>query len=184
MPTRFTAVLVAALALAACEVPFAPKWNVDVLFPLQYPDVVLQSQVPGGLLPTTNVSFTAPVDSQDVSDALEQIREQEIDTLRAAVILVNAAPITGTIEISLASQRAALFSGNGPTAVTVSLPIRVTAGDTARVTIDPGVLQNASRLYFQTRGTMRSNTGAILVLTPADRFSLGVNLTANVKFSK
>jgi hypothetical protein len=185
MKTRIAAApLAALLALAACEVPLAPKWNIDVLFPLQYPDVILQNQVPGGLLPPTNVSFTAPVDSQDVVDALEEIQSQEIDTLRAAVILVNSGQITGTLEISVASVRAALFTGNGPTVATVSLPIRVTTGDTARVSINPGLLQNASRLYFQTRGTMRSNTGGVIALGPADRFSIGVNLTANVKFSK
>jgi len=174
----------ALLSLSACEdIPFAPKWNIDLLFPLQYPDVVLQDQVPGGLLPPTDVNFTAPVDSQDVEDALEEIREQDIDTLRAAVILVNSADIEGTLNISVASVRSALFTGNGPTVVTVSMPIRVTAGDTVRVTISPSLLQNASRLYFQTGGTMRSRAG-VIVLGPTDRFSIGVNLTANVKFSQ
>lgn len=175
---------VAFIALAACEVPLAPKWNVDVFFPIKYPDVPLANYAgPGGIIPTTNTNFTTPADSDDVSDATRQVFDQDIDTLKAAVIFSNTANLTGTMDISIAALKANLFSANTSQAVTVTVPIKVTAGDTTRVTVNTTLFKNAQKLYTQTRGTMRAASSPIVV-TSTDKLTLGVDLTANVKFSK
>jgi hypothetical protein len=183
MRTKHAALLAAALFLA-CSLPLAPRWNVDVFFPIKYPDVQLSQYAgPGGVIPNVNTNFTTPADSSPVSAATRQVFDQDIDTLKAAVIFANTANLTGSMDISIAALKANLFSANPAQAVTVTIPIRVTTGDTARVTVNTTLFKNAQTLYTQTRGTMRAASGPIVV-TPSDKLTLGVDLTANVKFSK
>jgi hypothetical protein len=186
MRMRHAALLaVLMFTFGACEIPFAPKWNVDLFFPVKYPDVQLtQYAGPGGVIPPVNVTFTAPADSDDVSDATREIFDKDIDSLKAEVVFANTTNIAGNLDISIAANRAFLFSTNAAQAVTVSIPIRVTSGDTTRVQVNTSLFKSAQRLYTQTRGTMRSNTGAILVVGATDKLSLAVDLTASIKVSK
>jgi len=186
MRIRHAVPFAALLLFAACEVPLAPKWNVDLFFPIKYPDVALSQYAgPGGVIPTTTVTFTTPADSDAVSDATRQIFEEDIDSLKAEVILANSANITGSMDISIAASRFNLFSTNPALAVTVTLPIRVTAGDTVRIpNVNTTLFQQAQALFTQTRGSMRAAGGAPIFVTANDKLSLGVDLTANVKFSK
>ena len=97
------AALFAVASILACSVPLAPRWNVDVFFPIKYPDVQLANYAPGGIIPTTNTNFTTPADSSAVSDATRQVFDQDIDTLKAAVIFSNSANLTGSMDISIAA---------------------------------------------------------------------------------
>jgi hypothetical protein len=182
MRMRHAALGVAALLITACEVPLAPKWNVDVFFPIKYPDVQLSQY--GSTIPPFDVTFTFPVDSDAVSDATRQIFDEQIDTLKADVILANSTNIVGTLTVSIAASQANLFSTNSALAVTVNKNILVTAGDTTRQVVNTDLFKNATKLYTRTRITMRSATGAPLVVTANDKVTLGVDLTANVKLSK
>ena len=174
---------IALLTTGACDIPYAPKWNVDVFFPIRYPDVQLAQY--GSFVPNFNVTYTTPVDSQNVSDATRQIFDEEIDTLKADVIFANTTNITGTLDISIAAVRSNLFSTNSALAVTVTVPIRITPGDTTRLSpVNTNLFKQATRLYTQSRATMRSATGTPLALTANDRLSVGIDLTASVKMSK
>ena len=173
----------ALVALAACDgVPYAPKWNIDVFFPIKYPDVQL-AQV-SGVVPPFNVTFTAPTDSQNVSDATREILDKDLDSLKAEVVFSTATNITGTMDLSISANRAFLFSTNPAQAVTVTVPVRVTAGDTTRLQVNTALFKNAQKLYTQSRGTVRSASASTLTMGPSDRISVGVDLTANIKMSK
>jgi hypothetical protein len=174
---------VALLTFGACEIPNAPKWNIDVFFPIRYPDVQLSQY--GAAIPPFDVTYTFPVDSQNVSNATRQIFDEEIDSLKADVILANTTNIAGTLTVSIAASRSNLFSSNATLAVTVPILLKVTAGDTTRIpAINTTLFRQATKIYTQTRVTMRSATGAPLGLTANDKLSIGVDLTANVKMSK
>ena len=69
-------------------------------------------------------------------------------------------------------------------AATLSVPIRVTAGDTARFTVNTALFRTAQKLYTQSRATMRSSTGGVVPLGAADKLSVGVNLTASMRVSQ
>jgi hypothetical protein len=185
MRTKRAALLAAIfLAMAGCSVPLAPKWNVDVFFPIRYPDVQLSQYAgPGGVIPPVTITFTTPADSDNVSDATRQVFDQDIDTLKAKVILVNTADLTGSLTVSIAAVKSNLFSANPNLAVTVTMPLRVTAGDTIPVTVNTTLFKSAQKLYTQTSGSMRASNTSIVV-TPSDKLQLGVDLTANIKFSK
>jgi hypothetical protein len=183
MPLRQVLLVAAAAACAqACEVPYAPKWNVDVFFPIRYPDVPL-SQF-GPTIPPFSITFTTPADSDAVSDATRQILDQDIDSLRADFIFQNATNVRDSITVSVSPNRAFLFSTNPAQAVTVTIQLRVTAGDTIRRTVNPALFKTAQTLYTQTRGSIRSGTGGLLPVGANDVFRLGVDLTANVRMSK
>lgn len=169
-------------ALVACEVPYAPKWNADLFFPVRFPDVAIDQF--GPVVPPTNTAFTAPLDSQVVSSGTREIFDQRIDTLKAEILFSTQTNIVGTLDISVTPVRADLFSTNPGLAVTVTVPIRVTAGDTTRVTVNTNLFRTATVLYLQSRGTMRSNTGNVLPVTSVDKLVVGLDLTASVKVSQ
>jgi hypothetical protein len=183
---RMSRVIIAGLALAAataCDgLPYAPKWNVDVFFPIKYPDVQL-SQV-SGIVPPFSVTFTTPADSQNVSDATREILQKDLDTLKAEVVFSTTTNITGTLNISISPNRAFLFSTNPAQAVTIAVPVRVTPGDTTRLLINTGLLKNAQKIYTQSSGNIRSNSATTITMGPNDKLSVGVDLTANIKMSK
>lgn len=171
-----------ALLVLGCDNLSAPKWNADIFFPIKYPDVQLNQYGPA--VPPSNVTFTSPVDSQTVSDATREIFDRNIDTLRAEVILATSTNITGTLELTISNNRAFLFSTLPTQAATLSVPIRVTAGDTTRFTLNTTLFRTAQKLYTQSRATMRSSTGGIVPLSAADKLSVGVNLTASLRVSQ
>jgi len=172
----------AAILVWGCDNLSAPKWNADVYFPIRYPDVQLSQY--GAAVPPTTVTFTSPVDSQTVSDATREIFDRDIDTLRAEVVVATSTNITGTLDISITNNRAFLFSSLPSQAATLSVPIRVTAGDTTRFTVNTVLFRSAQKLYTQSRATMRSTTGGLVPLTSADKLSVGVNLTASMRVSQ
>ena len=187
MSTRCATRLAAAaffLGLCACQVPGAPKWNVDVYFPIQYPYVPWSQYAPGGFIPTTTVNFQTPPDSQMVSSTTQQVFSQDIDTLKADVILVNSANVTGNLTISIAGSKANLFSANPSLAVTATLPVRVTPGDTSHYTVNTTLFQQAQWLYTETKASVKSGGATPTPVSAKDSLGIGVNLTANVKFSK
>ncbi len=188
MRMKYAAVLAATLfTAAACEIPLAPKWNIDVFFPLKYPDVQLSQYAgPGGVIPTTPTAFTTPADSDDVADATAQVLDQDIASIKADLIFINQTNVLGNLRISLAPNRLALNSTNPAQAVTVTIPLHITpaTGDTIHVNVNPDLFANANKIYTQSSGDMRSGTGGLLIVGPTDRFRISVDLTANVPFSK
>ena len=172
------------LGITACQVPGAPTWNVDVFFPIKYPYVAWSQYAPGGFIPTSTITFQTSPDSQAVSSSTQQVFSQNIDTLKADVILVNSANATGTITISIAASQANLFSANPSLAVTATLPIRVTAGDTSHYTVNTTLFQQAQKLYTETKASVKSGGATPTPVTAKDSLGISVDLTANVKFSK
>ena len=183
---RVSSVVVAGLALvvlAACDgLPYAPKWNVDVYFPIRYPDIQL-SQV-SGVIPPFNVTFTTPADSQNVTDGTREILDKDLDSLKAEVVFTTTTNITGSIDISISPNRAFLFSNLPTQAVTVTVPVRVTPGDTTRLVVNANLFKSAQKLYTQTKGTLRSASATAIAMGPNDKITIGVDLTANIKMSK
>ena len=135
------------------------------------------------VIPPSNVSFTTAMDSDVVSSGTRQILDEDIDSLKADVIFSTQTNIAGTLDVSIAPAKANLFSVNPALALTVTIPLRVTAGDTSHVTVNIGLFKQANVLYTQSRATVRSNSG-FLTVGPSDKLTLRVDLTANVKLSK
>ncbi len=185
--TRAALLAVTLFSLGACEVPGAPKWDIDLYFPIKYPDIPLSTFAVGGTILPGNIAFTTPVDSSDISDATLEILDQELTALTAEVIFSNQTNVAGNLEISMSPNRAFLFSSNPAQAVTFNInPLHITpaAGDTTRITVLRTLFNNASKIYTQSRGNIRSGTGAPLPVSASNRFTLGVDLTATIPFSK
>ena len=183
MNTTFSRALVAAglLSVAGCEAgPLSPEWDIEVFFPLRFPDVLLQDHAPGNLLPPVDVSFTAAVESEDISDATAEILDQDIDQIRAQFIFATPTNIRGSLDLSFAPVQGDLFSTDPNRAVTLTIPLRQTTGDTTEVTVATSLLTQANVIFLQSRGTVRSGTGSILTIGPNDVLQLRVNLTATV----
>ena len=172
----------AAILVCGCDNLSAPRWNVDVFFPIRYPDVQLNQYGPA--VPPSNVTFTSPVDSQTVAGATKEVLDRDIDTLRAAVVLATSTNITGTLDLTITNNKAFLFSTVPTQAATFTVPIRVTAGDTTRFTVNTVLFRTAQKLYTQSRATMRSSTGGLVPLSSADKLSVAVNFTASMRVSQ
>lgn len=176
------------LGIAACHVPMAPKWNADLFFPINYPDVALANFVPGGTVPPIAVAFNTPVQNQTVQGATQQVlTSQDLKSLSADIIIANSVNINGQIVMSVASNPAFLCGGssaNPSQSLTVPINLTQTAGDTTHVVADLSVFQNASVLYYQTCASLQSPSAGGTTITAADSLSLAVNLFATVQVSR
>jgi hypothetical protein len=195
--------------VAACSnVPFAPTWSADFFLPIQFADVALggpSGVAPGGVIPPVNVTSTSPVDSQDVSGATKQILDESVNSIGADVVFATSADLTGSVQISVSPNKADLFSTDPTKAMTTTVTIRKTAGDTSHVTANVSLFQSQNQtgtctincgnnsngpsavntLYSQSKTTVACRTGATCSgLTASDKLVLGVNLTVNVAVSK
>jgi hypothetical protein len=176
--------LLAMVALAACG-EFGPSWTVDLFVPIRYPDVQLVDYAIGGVIPPVDLSFTSPQESQDMSGIIDQVLSSDLVGVEAEVLFATPSNVSGQIEVSVAPIAANLFSTNPNLAFTVTVPVRVTAGDTIASTIPVALLQTAQgeavpTLFYQTRGTLRGAGGAGTTVGVNDILSLGVNLVLTV----
>lgn len=182
MPRRVLC-LVALLGALACDIPGAPKWSADFLFPLDVPDIVLADYGVGGVIPPTDVTFVTPIESQDVSSGLsEKILSEDITAISAEIISGTDVNVTGTVTFTIATDPANLFSANPQQAVTVQFPIA--AVDTTRVTADPTLFKNAATLYYQSSVTARGASPGGTPVSAGDNVRLGANIFATIPVSK
>ena len=173
------------VAAVACDGgPLAPKWDIQVFFPLRFPDVDLQNHAPGGLLPPFDVAFTDSIASKPISNATEEILSQDIKEIEAHFIFATTSQIAGSLDLTFAPVATDLFSADPDRAVTLTIPMRQTLGDTPVVSVPPALLTQATTVFLQSRGTLRSATGAILTLGPGDIIQLRVNLIARLPLVK
>jgi hypothetical protein len=190
MRSKWTVVLslgIGLAAVAACkDVPLAPKWNADLFFPIQFADVALGGTggvAPGGIIPPVSVSDTSSIDSQDISGATKQILDEDVNSIKADVIFSNTVNLTGSIVISVSPNQFDLFSSDPSRALTVTIPVHQTAGDTLHTTANVNVFKNQNVLYSQSRTTVACGAG-LCAVTSNDKLQIGVNLTANVAISQ
>jgi hypothetical protein len=181
--TRRVLAVAALLGALACDIPGAPKWSADFLFPLDVPDIVLADYGVGGVIPPTDVTFATPIESQDVSGGLSaQILGEDITSISAEIISGTDVNVTGTVTFSIATDPANLFSANPLQAVTVQFPIAV--ADTTVVTADPALFRNATTLYYQSSVTARGASPGGTPVAPGDDVRLGANIFARIPVSK
>lgn len=176
--------VVGLVGLAACDVPLAPKWTVDITFPVDFPAVAVADYAVAGQIPSGSISFNGPVTTQDVQGATDQVLSEDLKSLHAEIVLVNDVQISGQIVISVASASGNLFSTYPGLALTDTITVRPTAGDTSYVTADLGLFQNAQTLYFQTKGTIASTSPSGTSVGPTDSLQVRMNLFATVQLSK
>lgn len=168
------------LLAAACE--GLPRWNVELFFPFQYPDIVVANDLAIPALPAVAVPFQTPVQQQTIDDVTDDILGDKVESITADFIISTPLPVTGTIEISIADSPTNLFSSSGPNSVvTVSLPLRTTPGDTVAASVGVPLMTLNDIVYLQSRGTIASVTGTPVTLSSSDAISISVNLTANVR---
>jgi hypothetical protein len=179
MRVRWT--LVVGLAgLLACNVPGAPAWTADYVFPLDYPSVDL-SGFPGGVIPSGTVTFDTPVETQDVVGLVEQVlTDSALNALTAEVITDATVDVTGSVVVSIATNPANLFSATN--SVTVTVPFSQTA-DTTTAPINVDLLRTGGTLYFQSRVTVSGGASGTPVGSGSE-IGIGLNLFANVQVSQ
>ena len=183
-----------AAAVAACSIPFGPQLNSDFFFPIQFADVVLGGNggvAPGGIIPPASVTSTSTVSTQQVTGATKQILDESVNSIKADIIFATSADLTGSIQISVAPNQANLFSSNPALALTTTIQIRKTAGDTSHVSTNVSVFQTSSQsfgssggssanvLYSQSKTTVACRSG-LCPVSATDKLQLGINLTVNV----
>lgn len=181
---RAVRAVLATLAIAACG-EFGPSWTVDLFVPIRYPDVQLADYAIGGVIPPVDLDFTSTQESQSMSGIIEQVLSGDLVGVEAEVLFASPSNVSGQIEVSVAPNAANLFSTNPLLAFTVTVPVRVTAGDTIATTIPVSLLQTSQgeavpTLFYQTRGTLRGGAGAGTTVGVNDVLSLGVNLVLTV----
>jgi hypothetical protein len=181
--TRRVLSLVALLGAAACDIPAAPKWSADFLFPLNVPDIALADYGVSGVVPPTDLTFTTPMTTQDVSSGLSaQILGEDITAIHAEIISGTDVDVTGTITFSIATDPANLFSTNPQLAVTVQFPIAV--ADTTPVGAEPSLFENATTLYYQSTVTARGASPGGTAVGPGDVLRISANIFATIPVSK
>ena len=165
----------------ACDIPGAPKWSADFLFPLDVPDISLDSVA--FVIPPFDVTWTSPVTTQDVSTGLSsQILGEDITAISAEILSGTNVNVTGTITFTIATDPANLFSANPQQAVTVQFP--VTVSDTTVVNAEPALFENATTLYYQSRVTVRGASPGGTPVGPGDRVLLAANIFVTIPVSK
>lgn len=172
--------LLGVLAFGACDITDPPDWSAEYLFPLNFPAIDL-SVIPGGTIPVTSVSFQTPVFAQDSLEFVGRILQSEdLVGLRAEVILSTNLDVTGSVELSIATDPANLFSP------TQSMTTMITVGmgaDTTRVPVPLAVFAGSESLYFQSNVVLAGSGGSITV-PPGAEIGMGVNFIATVQVSK
>lgn len=176
--------IVGLVALVACDVPLAPKWNVDLFFPVDYPPVVLSDYAVGGQIPPGSVSFTTPYTTQNVQGATGQVLSEDLQAMSAEIILTNTLQVSGRLVVSIATTPGNLFSTTPGLALTDTITVPAAGTDTSHVAADLNLFRNAQTLYFQTKGTVASTSPSGTTVGPNDQVKIGINLFATVRLSK
>ena len=169
--------LLGALALGACDITNPPDWNAEYVFPLDFPPIDL----PAVTIPVDTVSFTTPVFPQDSLEFVGRILQSEdLVGLRAEVILGTDIDVTGSVELSIATNPGALFS---PTqSLTTTVPVSSSL-DTTFVSVPLDVFKGTENLYFQANVVVVGSGGSITI--PAgSQITMGVNFIATVQVSE
>ena len=166
--------------LGACDVPGAPAWTADYVFPLDYPSVDL-SGVPGGVIPGAAITFDTPVETQDVTGLVEQIlTDEHLNALSVEVVTDATVDVTGSVVVSIATNPASLFSTTNSVMVTVPFG---QAADTTTAPINVDLLRTGETLYYQSRVTIAGASGGTPVGAGSE-IRIGLNLFANVQVSQ
>lgn len=172
--------LLGVFVFGACDITDPPDWNAEFLFPLDFPAVDL-SGIPGGTILIDSVSFTTPVVDQDTDGLVDRILQSEdLVALRAEIILTTTLDVTGSVELSIATAQANLFSPTQSLTTTVTVS---QGADTSFVSVPVSVFQGAETLYFQSNVVLAGSGGSITV-PPGAQIGLGVNFIGTVRVSK
>jgi len=172
--------LLGVLLVAGCDITNPPDWTADYLFPLDFPTIDL-SGIPGGVIPFDSVNFTTPVDSQDTEGLVGRILQSEdLAAIRAEIILTTTLDVTGSVEVSVAPSRGALFNPSQSLTATVTIDQGTT---TIEVPVSLTAFQGAEMLYFQADVAVASSSGSITV-SPGDRIGISINFIGTVRVSK
>jgi stage V sporulation protein SpoVS len=198
----------AAVATAACDVPFAPKWDADMYLPLTTQPIHLASFVPGpplNVIPgngALTVSF--PPQQQDVTGPIRDVlKNAETDPAKcqatgnaALTCHVLALTITKTTAIAaqdtlfVAPDSAGLFT---PRTGGIAFPVPVLATDLTRtdsINLSPAqitMLQNAANasqnVWVQLRGRVTNPSASAITITVADSIAIKVSATIRIRVS-
>jgi hypothetical protein len=190
---------VAAIAVAACDVPFAPKWDADMYIPLSSQPIRLSqfaAVIPGNS--SVSVSFDPQV--QDVTGPIHDVlknAESELDKCRSttnpaltchvlAVTTTKTTPITAEDTLFVSPDSLGLYTTRPGGIV---FPITLAAADLTRTDslfLSPaqlGMLQSAAEseqdLWIQLRGLVTNPGASPVTITAAD--SIGVKLAATLR---
>lgn len=163
--------------LGACKTPEAPTWTADYLFPLDFPGIDL-SGVPGGIIPVTPISFTTPVEVQNATGLVGEIlANDDLEALRAEIIVLNTLDITGTLDLSIAPAPGALF--DPAQSLTANLSVQQGV-DTSFVSVVLAPFRDAATLYFQSTVNVAGASGGVPV-GPGDMIDIRVNFIGTVR---
>jgi hypothetical protein len=194
----------AAVAVAACDVPFAPKWDADVYLPLSTQPVRLSQFVPpapnnvilGGA--SLSISFVPLV--QDVAGPIRDVlknAESALDKCRSTAnpaLMCHVLAVTTTKTTAISAQDTLFVSPDSLGLYTarpggIVFPIPLAATDLARTdslflsTAQFGMLQNAAEtdqgLWIQLRGRVSNPSASPVTITAAD--SIGIRLAATLR---
>ena len=171
--------LLALPVLAACDLS-APVWSADLLFPVDYPDVALDSFSVAGQIPPVDLVFQTPPEQQDVTGLIEELLSEDVNALTVEIITQSDVNITADMTVSISATLLGLL--DPAQSVTIQLSASQ-AVDTAVVAVDPDILRGAIALYYQTEGSMRGAAGGTPV-SAGDLIRIDVNLLANYRVSR
>lgn len=195
---------VAAVAVVACDVPFAPKWDADMYIPLSTQPIQLSQFVPPpplNVIPgngSLSVSFDPQV--QDVTGPIHDVlKNAESDQEKcqssvspALMCHVLAVTTTKTTAISaldtlfVSPDSLGLFTTR-PGGIVFPIPLAatdLTSTDSLFLSAAQlGMLQNAAEseqgLWIQLRGRVTNPSASPVTITAAD--SIGIKLAATLR---
>jgi hypothetical protein len=192
---------VAALAVAACDVPFAPKWDADMYIPLSTQAIHLDAVFTLGTIPpATSDTASFPPQQQDVTGPIHDVlKNVETDLAKCqstvnpaltchvlALTITKTTPVSAQDTIFVSPDSLGLFATRPGGIV---FPVLVLATDQTKTdsmflsAAQIGMLQNAADsdqpLWVQLRGQVTNPSASPVTLTAAD--SIGVKLSATLR---
>ncbi len=194
----------AAIAVTACDVPFAPKWDADMYIPLSTQPIRLSAFVPApplNVIPGNgSVSVSFKPQTQDVTGPIHDVLKNAETDATKCVSPINAAltchklalTITKTTAISaqdtlfVSPDSLGLFTTR-PGGIVFPIPVVATAATTTDSTYlsaaQLGMLQNAATasqpVWVQLRGRVTNPSASPVMITAAD--TLGIKLAATLR---
>ena len=196
---------IAAIVFAACDLPFAPRWDADMYMPLSTQPIRLNTFFTLGVIPPAtsgNVSF--PAQQQSISGVLGNVLKNMVtDPVRCTspvvpsrtchllkLTIVKTKPIAATDTLFVANAQASLNAG---AAGTIVFPISllttdVTKSDSLYLTLaSADMLQAAGQsktpLWVQLRGQVSNPGASPITITSADSLGITLAVTARVAVS-
>jgi hypothetical protein len=198
----------AAAIAAACDVPFAPKWDADMYIPLSTQAIHLSDSVPPpplNVIPgngSFRISFNPQV--QDVTgpihDVLKNV-ETDLGKCQSTVtagLTCHVLALTVTKRTAISAQDTLVVSPDlaGLTATStgrIVFPVPVLATDLVRTdslflsTAQIQMLQNAAEakqpLWIQLRGRVTNPSASPVTITAADSIGIKLAVTIRVRVS-